>query len=379
MNLLIHDLENEELNRIFPDLNNWEVISDNGTIRPCVGCFGCWNKDPGHCVVRDGYDDMGSLIHHAEEVTVISRYTYGGFSSFVKNVFDRSLAYVLPHFEIIDDETHHCKRYEEDKPFTFIFYGHELSNEEKKCAERYVKAVCTNIRGYVKELIFWEHEDESRQVSALPNEMTDKIVLLNASMRQGNSRKLGLLLQKKLKQESELTDIAGYVRDPEILMERLKDASVVVFCTPLYVDGLPSQLIRLLETFEKCYDGTAKRIYVLSNMGLYESRQLVNLFDAIRQWCDRMGFAYCGGLGVGAGELVGGFLDFSKLEKWPLNRINDSMDRLAEAIDNRKKTTDLLSGPYRFPRSLYVAIANSGWKRMAKKNGLKKEDLFRQL
>ncbi len=379
MNLLIHDLNPEELNKLFPDLSGWEVVSDNGTIRPCVGCFGCWNKDPGHCVVQDGYDNMGQLIHHAEEVTVISRYTYGGFSSFVKNVFDRSLAYVLPHFEIIDDETHHMKRYEEDKPFTFIFYGHQLSEQEKKNAERYVKAVCTNIRGYVKELIFWNHQKESRQASILANETSGKIALLNASMRQGNSRKLAAELQKKLGQESEIIDISGYLRDMNALMERMKDAPAIVFCTPLYVDGLPSQLIRLLETFEKHYHGTAKRIYVLTNMGLYESRQLVNLLEAVKEWCNQLGFAYCGALGVAAGELVGVFLDMGRAEKWPLNKINEGMHTLAMAIDHRKKLEDVYCGPYRFPRSLYIAIANSGWKRMARKNGLKKEDLFRRL
>ena len=242
-----------------------------------------------------------------------------------------------------------------------------------------MKAVCTNIRGYVKELIFWDHEDETRQVSVLPNETKGKIILLNASMRQGNSRKLGIELQKKLKQESEIIDIIRYLRDMDSLMERMKNAPVIVLCTPLYVDGLPSQLIRLLETFEKQYHGTAKRIYVLANMGLYENRQLVNLLEAVRQWCDHMGFAYCGALGVGAGELVGGLMDLGKMDKWPLNKINDGLATLANAIDNRKKIDDIYSGPNRFPRSLYVAIANSGWKRMAKKNGLKAEELFRQL
>ena len=379
MNLLIHDLNHEELNKIFPDRENWKVISDDGTIRPCVGCFGCWNRDPGRCVVHDGYDEMGSLIHHAEEVTVISRYTYGGFSSFVKNVFDRSLAYVLPHFEIIDDETHHKKRYEEDKPFTFIFYGHDLSNEDKKNAERYVNAVCTNIRGYVKELIFWDHEDDSRQAAVLPNESEGKIVLLNASMRQGNSRKLAAELQKKLALETELIDLSGYISCYDKLLETLQNVPAIVLCTPLYVDGLPSQLIRLMEQFQKEYKGTAKRIYAIANMGLYESRQLVNLFDAIRQWCDRMGFAYCGALGVAAGELVGGFLEMSKIDKWPLNKVDEGLNELAQAITNRKKISDIYSGPCHFPRSLYIAIANSGWQRMANKNGLKKKDLFRRL
>ena len=379
MNLLIHDLKEEELSKIFPDQKGMEIISDQGTIHPCVGCFGCWNKDPGRCVVKDGYENMGYLIHHAEEVTVISRYTYGGFSGFVKNVFDRCLAYVLPHFEVIDGETHHQKRYQEDKPFTFIFYGHDLSEEEKAGAIRYVNAVCTNIRGYVKEVIFWPEKEQQRQMAVLPDQREGKAVLLNASMRQGNSRKLAAELQKKLDLETEIVDLSKYLNSYEKLLETLQNVPVIVLCTPLYVDGLPSQLIRLMEYFEKEYRGTAKRIYTLANMGLYESKQLVNLFSQVNRWCTKMGFAYCGSVGVGAGELVGGFLAMGKPEKWPLNKINDGLNELAQAIRNRKKIKDIYTGPYHFPRSLYIAIANSGWQRMGKKNGLKKEDLYRQL
>ena len=48
------------------------------------GCFSCRSKTPGQCIVRDGYENMGALIHQADEVIVISRYTFGGFSVFVK-------------------------------------------------------------------------------------------------------------------------------------------------------------------------------------------------------------------------------------------------------------------------------------------------------
>ena len=96
MNLIIHDLNEREWTAISEKYKGWEIISDNGTIKPCVGCFGCWLKDPGQCVMKDGYNRMGALIHKADEVVVVSRYTYGGFSSFVKNVFDRSIGWVLP-------------------------------------------------------------------------------------------------------------------------------------------------------------------------------------------------------------------------------------------------------------------------------------------
>lgn len=117
MNLLIHDLKPEEWEQVKGSWIGWHVISDDGHIRPCVGCFSCWNKTPGQCVVKDGYDDIGVLIHCADEVAVISRYTYSGFSGFVKSVFDRCIGYALPQFEVVDGKTHHMRRYDEDNPY----------------------------------------------------------------------------------------------------------------------------------------------------------------------------------------------------------------------------------------------------------------------
>ena len=226
MNLIIHDLKEKEWEEISKDYQDWEVVSDKGTIKPCVGCFGCWNKDPGRCVMKDGYENMGYLIHHADEVVVISRYTYGGFSSFVKNVFDRSLAYVLPHFEIINGESHHQKRYDEDKPYTFIFYGHDLSEAEKESARRYVKAVTTNMRTHVKDVIFTERADDRRPQVTKTDEPSAKVVLLNASMRcaNGNSAKLARQLKSQLNRETEIIDLAKYLNRKEELLKILEDS-----------------------------------------------------------------------------------------------------------------------------------------------------------
>ena len=178
MKLVIHDLSADKWHEIADRYPDCIVISDNGTIRPCIGCFGCWNKDPGKCVVKDGYENMGYLIHHADEVVVISRYTYGGFSGFVKNVFDRSLAYVLPHFELVNGQSHHKKRYEEEKPYTYIFYGHDISDEDKRSAIRYVNAVSTNMRTFVKDVQFIENQEEKTERKITSADKSDKIILL---------------------------------------------------------------------------------------------------------------------------------------------------------------------------------------------------------
>ncbi|MBP5749843.1 MAG: flavodoxin family protein, partial [Firmicutes bacterium] len=81
MKLLIHDLSPAEWEKISDNYQDWTVVSDTGAIRPCIGCFRCWTDGSGDCAFQDGYERMGALIHEADELTVMSRYTYGGFSS----------------------------------------------------------------------------------------------------------------------------------------------------------------------------------------------------------------------------------------------------------------------------------------------------------
>ena len=380
MGLLIHDLSPEEWAKVSRDYDGWDIVTDNGNIRPCVGCFSCWNRDPGRCAIKDGYDNMGVRIHHADEVVVISRYTYGGFSGSVKNVFDRCLGYVLPQFEIAGGETHHQKRYDEDKPFTFIFYGHKLSEDEKNSAVRYVTAVCANIRGHVNDVIFRECE-EIPVPERTGGRASGRTVLLNGSMRNrdGNSAKLAKQLAARLDKEAEFVDLKDWMKDLPGLVKKLEDAPAIVFCIPLYVDGLPSQVIRLMETFRKEYRGSRKKIYVLANMGLYESSQLVNLFSAVTQWSRKMDFEYCGGLGLSAGELMGGLMEMIPFGKGPIKKAAEGMDLLARAINSESKTYDIYAEPKGFPKWLFIQIANTSWDRTARKNGIDPKEMYRQL
>ena len=380
MNLVIHDLSRDEWEKTAQDYAGWTVVSEDKPIRPCVGCFGCWNRTPGTCVIKDGFENMGALIHRAEEVVVISRYTYGGFSGFVKNVFDRCLGYVLPQFEIVGGETHHKKRYAEDTPFSFLFYGQALTEEEKASAERYVRAVCANFRGHVKAVAFQECPGEKPVAKAEPGSPSGRTVLLVGSMRglRGNSGKLARKLAGLLAKEPEVLAIQAYFKDLDELVSVLEDAETIVLCLPLYVDGLPSQVIRLMERMEQ-RGGGAKKIYVLANMGLYESCQLVNLFAAVRQWCTQAGFSYCGGLGLSAGELVGVLMEHIPFSVWTTKRMAKGMERLAAAVTEGREMPDLYAEPHAFPRALYIAIANTNWNRTAKANGLRPADLYRRL
>ncbi len=155
MKLLIHDLENKEFKKIFPNqLDDTIIISDDGTIHHCIGCFGCWIKTPGACIIRDKYGDMGEYLSKCQEVILISKCCYGGFSPFVKNVLDRSISYIHPYFVIRNGEMHHRRRYKNHMDMRVWFYGENITEKEKQTSEKLVKANSINLDCYVSSISF---------------------------------------------------------------------------------------------------------------------------------------------------------------------------------------------------------------------------------
>ena len=154
MKLLIHDLTTDAFNSLSLGISEEvKVISDDGTIKNCIGCFGCWIKTPGACILKDHYSDMGELIGKCDEIIVISRCTYGWYSPFIKNVFDRSISYIHPYFVIRNNEMHHKRRYDNQFNLKIYFYG-DISNQEMKTAEKMVDANIINLNCKLNKLEF---------------------------------------------------------------------------------------------------------------------------------------------------------------------------------------------------------------------------------
>lgn len=49
-------------------------------IAPCLGCFGCWVKTPGVCVIDDAGRDIARTYMCSDMVIFISPITFGGYS-----------------------------------------------------------------------------------------------------------------------------------------------------------------------------------------------------------------------------------------------------------------------------------------------------------
>lgn len=81
-------------------------------IHHCVGCFGCWVKTPGECVVRDAGQEIAREAIGGQLLVYLTPVTFGGYSSQLKKAVDRMICLISPFFSLVDGEIHHQKRYE---------------------------------------------------------------------------------------------------------------------------------------------------------------------------------------------------------------------------------------------------------------------------
>src|SRR4030067_2669622 len=70
-------------------------------IAPCAGCFGCWTRTPGECVVRDSAHDVPRSYVGSDIVVFATPVTFGGDSVHLKKMLDRFLPGLDPRFPVV--------------------------------------------------------------------------------------------------------------------------------------------------------------------------------------------------------------------------------------------------------------------------------------
>ena len=78
----------------------------------CMGCFSCWTRTPGVCVMHDGLKQLGALLGSADELWIVSHNSFGTYSPLAKRAIDRTLPYLHPCFRVLAGELHHRMRYD---------------------------------------------------------------------------------------------------------------------------------------------------------------------------------------------------------------------------------------------------------------------------
>ena len=115
-----------------------------------------------------------------------------------------------------------------------------------------------------------------------------------------------LALQRLFVGGQKVTEKLRTPADHARILEQLRDAEAVVFCLPLYVDGIPSHVLRFLVQMEGfCREcGLRFSVYCIANNGFIEGKQNEPLMQTFEHFCARAGLAWGGGVGIGGGVML---------------------------------------------------------------------------
>ncbi|BBF42527.1 multimeric flavodoxin WrbA family protein, diverged or disrupted [Lachnospiraceae bacterium KM106-2] len=208
------------------------------------------------------------------------------------------------------------------------------------------------------------------------------IVCINGSPKANENNSAYFLeqLTKMVDDKDIVTYWISKEKNVDPIMENIIKSDVLLFAFPLYVDSLPSHLIRFLKKLElyiKDKDCKTK-VYVIVNCGFYEGSQTYLAIQQMKLFCKTVHLSFGQALGIGSGEMLGG-LKTVPIHNGPNKALGEAFDVLATSIVQKGEGEDLFVKPSRFPRFAYLVASNNFWCKYAKKYGNSKYKLKKRL
>ena len=206
-----------------------------------------------------------------------------------------------------------------------------------------------------------------------------KIIIINGSPKtiKSNSEILGNYLFPLLKENNIKKYYSIYFQLNDKTKNEIYNSDVLIFIFPLYVDGIPSNLLKLLVKFEKENVVRPKtKIYCIVNNGFYEGKQNFLALLHMKNWCKKVNAKWGQGIGIGSGELLP-YLKKFKLGQGPLKNLEKILNRFSRNILTLNGDKNIYINP-NWPKSLYFIQGSFSWILKARKNNIKIRELFKK-
>jgi len=94
------------------DMAITRVFTNTLKIQDCTGCFGCWNKTPGKCVIHDDMDTVLKNYIEADAIIYATPLYHFGMTAQLKRLIERTLPTIKPYMIKTGDQYVHPSRYE---------------------------------------------------------------------------------------------------------------------------------------------------------------------------------------------------------------------------------------------------------------------------
>ncbi len=210
--------------------------------------------------------------------------------------------------------------------------------------------------------------------------MNNKILLLIGSAKKtpSTSESLGDYLTEMMRIQGFETEklflhrVYNKDKTCKDLLASVANADIVVLAFPLYVDSLPSMLIRCLELIAQDRKSTPvqkkQRLTAIVNCGFPEAKHNNTAISICRCFAREAKFEWAGGLALGGGEAISGkpLVEVKGMARNVIKSLKLAATALTEGKPIPPEAIDLMSKPL-IPARLYTLIGNIGWRRRAKK------------
>ncbi len=211
-----------------------------------------------------------------------------------------------------------------------------------------------------------------------------KIAMINGSPKLGKSNSAFMLkkLESFIHNEHETLHY-NISKNPlnENQYSELCNMDVLVLAFPLYIDAIPSHLFKMLIALETHMKKQRKKeiyVYAILNCGFYEGAQTRTAIEILKNWCLRSELCFGQAIGHGAGEMLN-FIEDVPLGHGPQKNLGRAVECLANNINSQSSGDTILFSP-NFPKFAWKFMGTHFfWNVSAKKNGLKKKEIFNRL
>lgn len=285
----------------FYDGENIKVLSlGDAVINACLGCWSCWLKTPGRCVIKDQMSESYFDYVNSDTVVLLMDTAQGFINHRAKAFLDRTIPHYHPYIELVNWECHHEARYDRYPDMVFYFENKGLSDREEQVIEDHLCRSAYHFKSKAYRLI---DNDELELIELNPREAKrgavpfagvepmDKLVIYGGSPRIRRSN-TDLILKKVVEALSEKVEVRDLKQREnwEDWAKSFESDKNVLFFMPLYVHAMPSHVMQFIEKLS----ASQGSIGFFVQSGFPESSQSYYLEAYFEQLALRLGRAYTG-------------------------------------------------------------------------------------
>lgn len=270
------------------------------SITACIGCWNCWLKTPGRCVMKDQLVEYYADYVNSDTVILLMNTAQGFISHQAKAFLERIIPHYHPYIELVDGECHHVARYTCYPDMVFHFDTEDVTPQEEQVIEDYLYRTAYHFKSNAYRIVTdggfqlypLKPRKAKRQVVPFASvEPMKKLVIYNGSPRRSGSNSARILnsVVETLGERVEIRDLKERNKW-DVWAEAFKQENHVMFFMPLYIHAMPSHVMGFMEKLQ----ASKGSISFFVQSGFPESSQSHYLEAYFEQLALRLGRTYLG-------------------------------------------------------------------------------------